>query len=434
MEVDPRERRARVRFEPADEVGVARPALELVEQDQEEGTRVGAAVVGRVWTLAEHGELAEAQLVQDLAGLGVAEVVELDGLPGGQGEERRARELGTHGQRLVARDQAVPPEQRHEPGQASRWEALARHDLRIAAERGEVDDAAVVEPHEVVPVAVESGRISHPLVGLVAQLGQRALERRCRRTALRVGPAGLAVGTHLERQPALLVSRELEPAAEAFRRRLDALRRDDARLARERVTVSIAEPQLVLAGLATDRAVAHRAVLDLEQVGEVAVDLESELERDGLAAVVHHGELLDPGAAHQAAPHQRQGRIAPQGLSIRDEQELHGEILGVGGREGVELATIERQHPAADETRVVAEESVHAAGRRRDVPPAVADNEGRAVEDAEDALGHGSARLTRCAAGMMRACKVEEGCRCASRGRRAGPGVHSCRESSTPRT
>ena len=54
---------------------VARPALVLLEQDQEERRGVGGAVVGRVRPLLEGGHLAEAQLVQDLAGLLVAEGV-----------------------------------------------------------------------------------------------------------------------------------------------------------------------------------------------------------------------------------------------------------------------------------------------------------------------------------------------------------------------
>ena len=59
-----------------DESRVAGPALVLVEQHQEERRGVGGAVVGRVRPLAEGGDLAEAQLVQDLAGLLVAEAVD----------------------------------------------------------------------------------------------------------------------------------------------------------------------------------------------------------------------------------------------------------------------------------------------------------------------------------------------------------------------
>ena len=52
---------------------VAGPALVLLEQDQEQRRRVGAAVVGRVGPLLERRHLAEPQLVQDLARLLVAE-------------------------------------------------------------------------------------------------------------------------------------------------------------------------------------------------------------------------------------------------------------------------------------------------------------------------------------------------------------------------
>jgi hypothetical protein len=73
--IDPVERGARVRLELADQVAVAGPALVLVEQDEEERGCVGRAVVGRVWPLAQDGQLAEPQFVQDLPGFSVAEIV-----------------------------------------------------------------------------------------------------------------------------------------------------------------------------------------------------------------------------------------------------------------------------------------------------------------------------------------------------------------------
>ena len=71
--IDPGDRRARLALQLARQRAVARPALVLLEQDQEQRRRVGAAVVGRVRPLLEGGHLAEPQLVQDLARLLVAE-------------------------------------------------------------------------------------------------------------------------------------------------------------------------------------------------------------------------------------------------------------------------------------------------------------------------------------------------------------------------
>ncbi len=91
--VDPLERGARVRLERAHEAGVARPALVLVQEHEEERRRVRGAEVRRMRALAEVRELAEANLVQDLAGLFVPEVVPLGSMSGGEDAERRAREL-----------------------------------------------------------------------------------------------------------------------------------------------------------------------------------------------------------------------------------------------------------------------------------------------------------------------------------------------------
>ena len=82
--VDPSEGSAGVRFQLADEGGVPAPALVLVEQDQEELGRVVGPVVGTVGVEAEADELPAPQLVQDLARLGVAEVVALRCLGLGQ--------------------------------------------------------------------------------------------------------------------------------------------------------------------------------------------------------------------------------------------------------------------------------------------------------------------------------------------------------------
>src|SRR5262249_49213841 len=77
-----------------DETGVPGQPFALVEQDQKQRRRVGRAVVGRVRPLLERGQLAEADLVEDLPGLLVAEGVDPLPLLGGQGAESRLGELG----------------------------------------------------------------------------------------------------------------------------------------------------------------------------------------------------------------------------------------------------------------------------------------------------------------------------------------------------
>jgi hypothetical protein len=93
-DVDPLQRGPRVRLELADEIGVAGPALVFLQQHEEERRGIRGPVVRRVGRLAQHGELAVADLVQDLAGLLVAEVVDASSLTVGERRERRARDRG----------------------------------------------------------------------------------------------------------------------------------------------------------------------------------------------------------------------------------------------------------------------------------------------------------------------------------------------------
>src|SRR5262249_32299774 len=82
--VDPVQRRPSRALQLAGQGGVARPALVLVQKYQEQRRRVCTAVVGRVRPFAEGGQLAEAQLVEDLARLLLAVVVHRLSLAGGQ--------------------------------------------------------------------------------------------------------------------------------------------------------------------------------------------------------------------------------------------------------------------------------------------------------------------------------------------------------------
>src|ERR1700722_16865055 len=105
--IDPLQRRSGIWLERAYERVVAGPAVILVEQDQEQRRGVGRPEVGRVRALAASRELAEAQLVQDLAGLAFVEVLALARLGAGEHAQRRRGELGQVRERLKARDQAV---------------------------------------------------------------------------------------------------------------------------------------------------------------------------------------------------------------------------------------------------------------------------------------------------------------------------------------
>ena len=78
--------------------------------------------------LLEGGHLAVTELVQDAARILVAEVVQSDSLPFPERAKRRGCELGRERERLEAREDAVPAEHGHEPGQAGGRQAPPARD------------------------------------------------------------------------------------------------------------------------------------------------------------------------------------------------------------------------------------------------------------------------------------------------------------------
>ena len=126
----------------AHERGVVRPAPHLGEEHEEERRRVDRAVVAR-----EPGRrrLPGADLVDDLARLGVRERIVLGRLQAGERRERVARQLRPEDERLEARDQRVAAEHGHEPGHpggeelaAARRSRACRSEARSATERSNV--------------------------------------------------------------------------------------------------------------------------------------------------------------------------------------------------------------------------------------------------------------------------------------------------------
>ena len=118
--VDPVERGVERRAQLRHRVEVERPAVVAARDHQEQRRRVDGAVVGRVRDLPGAGELAGAQLVQDLARLGVAPALVGVGLQPREHEQRAARDLGVDHQRLAGAQQRVAAERRDVPGNARR--------------------------------------------------------------------------------------------------------------------------------------------------------------------------------------------------------------------------------------------------------------------------------------------------------------------------
>ncbi len=180
--VDPLQARLRRLQVPVEQVALAGRAPGGVQGDQPQRRGVGGAVVRRVRDQLEVRQFAAAKLVHDLAGLGVAVVVPLARLQAAQDLERAARERRIHRDGLQRHDEAVPPERRHEPGQAGRG-----HELRgvVAADRQtkrrHVVNRLVEEP---VVFLVRRGDLEHPPLPVAQGLGVAAL-RVVRHAALR---------------------------------------------------------------------------------------------------------------------------------------------------------------------------------------------------------------------------------------------------------
>ena len=126
-----------------------------------------------------------------------------------------SRELRHERQRLVARDQAVAPEERHEPGQARRRDRATGRVVGKAAKRGEVHEAAVIQAAQVVPVALEHRRV-HPVLHFDLHLRPSACAGRSVLYA-GMGPPSTRQRPPAERWLALLVRAELDATAEALR-------------------------------------------------------------------------------------------------------------------------------------------------------------------------------------------------------------------------
>ena len=160
----------------------------LVEQDEEQRRRVGGSEVRRVRALPARGELAEAQLVEDLAGLLLVEVVALLGLAGGEHAQRGGRQPGQVGQRLEARDQAVAAEQRHEPRQSGRGQRRALGEVGMHAQRGEIAEARAVGASQRRVLGLQQRRAGQPLLELGRLRGAQLRHARRAARAARTRP------------------------------------------------------------------------------------------------------------------------------------------------------------------------------------------------------------------------------------------------------
>ena len=332
--------------------------------------------------VAEDGELPEADLVQDLAGLLVLEVVDLLALQRRQRVQCAARELRADEERLVGGDQRVAPEDRHEPRQAgSRKGKLVPLDRRVQAQRREVDDGLLVDELEQIPVGLDLRGALAPLLHVV-RLAPRAQDaaRLARLEDQRLEGAPLAEGDLDPRLPDLpRRQRQLEDEVVALDRRVLG-RVDPGR--RVEVAVPVLEEQEVARRVVAGRqrsALLDLHVLDLEEVGEVAAAREPHRHRDLLVQVVVQEHHLVERLVDRAVALDREALGGHVRQRWRRQEEGSRVVVGVRRAEDDPAHVLDREHEPVQEPRVLVEEARDRAVV--DVARRVGQHEGRALED-----------------------------------------------------
>lgn len=380
--VDPAQRCQRVVPQAPDGLVVAGPAPVLGEQDQPELGGVSAAVVRSERFLAAAGQLAAANLVQDLARLLVGEVVARLTLEPGQGEQRALGQRGPGDQRLIRGDQGVPAEDGEEPGQpcTGQHDPLAL-DLQVEPQRRQVVTGLAYGALQRHVVAAQHRALLGPpaqrVVGAaVDDVGDVTPNRLDHPHAVRQ--------RHVQVDLPFLALAQLQVPDQVVA--LDAvgwLRAAHPGLRGEATTL-VGEAQLrPVVGMVT--ADLGGAVpdprLDLEQVGEVDGDGQSQLHPDRLPPEGDQFHALVKAVADVAqAPQAQSVRRQPGQLRIGEHVLRRVVVDGLGAQQQ-QRAAVDGQVPATEQAGVQVDKPADAA--RRHVPLGVGVQEGGPAEHRE---------------------------------------------------
>ena len=332
-------------------------------------------------TLAERRHLSVTHLVQDPTRIFVAEVVDATALAHAQLAQCRGREFGIERQRLQAREHAVATEHGHEPRQSGRGQAPAAGAVRRESQCRKIDQAALVRPFEIAGFRVQLGRGFDPTIEITLHVRLRP-PARLRRTSQNGKTHGHGDG----RRPYAVCrdpDRERKTVGVVFRR---AVGRDGGE-----ASVGVAgvfERQLGSLDASRRLSLLPQGVLHLEEVGEVTPCVDANRELDRRVVVIHHRELFVEAGADRAVPDHRQLRVDVNRAGPGHEEELALEVLDVVDRQGVEAIAVDAQYPLRQEARVEREEARRIRQRGFDVAALVAHDEGVAVEDLHQVIGH----------------------------------------------
>ena len=330
--------------------------------------------------------------MDDLARLGVDRRVVVDSLELGQHLERTPRQLGPEQERLVRGDQRVAAEDGHEPRHAGGGQPGDPVIPAAHPQRREVGHRAGERVVERIPAGGQLRHLQLPGGERVGDPGPFLAEP-AGADRPRDLPALARVGDDVRRH--LPARARLELDAVAHRPAVHLTRLGERDLG-SRVLLRIVEHQLCVVRVEDGRRrlgersrvrrVTEREVvlLDREDVGEVAGDLDRELERHRLRRdVLDHDPLLHR-VRHEALADDRD-RVLRQTVDRRVPQvERRREVVDLARREQQRRHTVDGQPEAGEEARVAGEQP---AGPLVDVPALVADAERRALEN-----GQGHAR------------------------------------------
>ncbi len=417
--VDPAEGGEGGRPVPIDEAAVARPVVRRGEEDEPQRRRVDAAVVRRVGQFPGPGHLAGPELVEDLARLRIAPVVDRRRLPGGEDVERLDGDGRPEGERLEARDERVATEQGRVPRDAGRHVSLAGVGPLVGQE-AQVRQAPPDGEVEQLVVRVEDRRMLGPgPVGLGAEL--RIDRGRSRELEGVAGPAAVAISgsasisgrdrradARPDRPAEGRVAARGEPPAPAQDDSTLALAaggdgvrcgRIDVRPPRRSVEAGVGEgdPPVASHGDGEHRpALRSLPAANLEDVGRVDVDEELDREVLGVRREVRDPDpLVEPGREDAISGYAE--RLTGEGERRIDLAALVGRVVGVGeldrapvvrpgvGPEEDGPRAVDAQGEARDDAGV-AEVEAEAAAVRMDVAEAIGEQVELAVlEDLDPA-------------------------------------------------
>ena len=298
--------------------------------------------------------------MQDLPGLLVAERILHPPLKQREGAQGRRCQLRRERDGLKAGDQAVAPEDRHEPGEPRRRKRTGG-DSGPEPQGRHVHQAAPVDLLHRFPRTDQPGGRAHP--GVDVGLGAHRHVTGGARRSLHVegdGPGG--------------ARRQVNVKAQTVLGNLGLLAGRDVRFADEALAF-VSQRQPIVRRLRVELPLLRQLVLHLEQIGEVAAGVQLDVEVHRLLVVVLEQDLLVKPLAHGALAGDREMRVDVDGAGGDRLEELHLKVflLVDGQHRGAEA--VDGQDPAGEEACVVEKQPLRIDRTGFDVAAPIADHE-----------------------------------------------------------